>query len=91
MNYEKFKNTEVGKSLGQLCTKFVFSDNFLQSKFRKVEKFSEIEQNQETLISVLDVNLWEKNFDRITAYSCRTNIFIQFHHFKEKTMDTYED
>ena len=25
---------------------------------------------------VYDVNLWEKNFGRSTAYSCRTNIFI---------------
>ena len=49
LNYEKFKNTEVGKSLGQ-CTKVVFSDNFLQSKFGKVEKFSETGRNQKTLI-----------------------------------------
>ena len=25
---------------------------------------------------VYDVNLWEKNFGRSTAYSCRTNVFI---------------
>ena len=26
--------------------------------------------------NVYDVNLWEKNFGRSTAYSCRTNVFI---------------
>ena len=25
---------------------------------------------------VFDVSLWEKNFGRSTAYSCRTNVFI---------------
>ena len=40
---------------------------------------------------VYDVNLWEKNFCRSTAYSCRTNVFILFHRFKKKTIDTVED
>ena len=33
----------------------------------------------------------ENNFGRSTAYLCRTNVFISFHHFKKKTMDTDED
>ena len=36
-----------------------------------------------------NVNLWEKNLDRSTAYSCRTNVFHQsfiigFHQFMKK-------
>ena len=33
------------------------------------------------------INLWENTFGRSTAYSCRTDSFIEFHHFmkKEKT------
>ena len=30
------------------------------------------------------VNLWEKNFGRSTGYSCRTNVFTEFHHFMKK-------
>ena len=33
---------------------------------------------------IYDVNLWEKNFERKTAYLWRPNIFIQFHHSKQK-------
>ena len=35
--------------------------------------------------------MWEKNFGRSTAYSCRANVFIQFHRFKKKIIDTAED
>ena len=28
-----------------------------------------------------DINLWKNNFGRSTAYSCRTNVFIESHHF----------
>ena len=31
-----------------------------------------------------------KNFSRGTAYSCRTNVFIKFHHLMKK-IDTAED
>ena len=31
-----------------------------------------------------DGNLWEKNFGRTTSYSCRTNVFIEFHRFMKK-------
>ena len=40
---------------------------------------------------VYDVNLSEKKFGRSTAYSCRANAFIEFHHFMEKRTDTAED
>ena len=32
-----------------------------------------------------------KNFARSTAYSSRTCVFIEFHHFMEKRIDTAED
>ena len=31
-----------------------------------------------------DVSLWEKNFGKSTAYSYRTNLFIELHHFMKK-------
>ena len=31
-----------------------------------------------------DANLWGKKFGRSTAYSCRTNVFIEFHFFMKK-------
>ena len=31
-----------------------------------------------------DVNPQENNFGRSTTYSCRTHVFISFHHSKEK-------
>ena len=37
------------------------------------------------------INLWERNFDRSTAYSYRTNVFIESHHFMLKRIDTAED
>ena len=40
---------------------------------------------------VYGVSLWEKKFGRSTAYSCITNVFISFNHFKEKTMDKDEE
>ena len=39
----------------------------------------------------LDVNLWEKDFDRSTAYSCRTDVFIGLHHFMKKGINVAED
>ena len=30
------------------------------------------------------VKLWEKKLDRTTAYSCSTNVFIEYHHLKKK-------
>ena len=30
------------------------------------------------------VNLWEKQFGRCTAYSCRLNAFVELHHFSKK-------
>ena len=31
-----------------------------------------------------DVNLWQKKFSRSTAFSCRVNAFMEFHHFMKK-------
>ena len=43
------------------------------------------------MTSIYEKNISEKHFGRSTAHSCRTNVFIYFHHFKGKTMDTDED
>ena len=40
---------------------------------------------------VYDVILWKNKFGRSTAHLRRTNTFVQFHDFKEITMDTDED
>ena len=34
---------------------------------------------------VYDVNLLKKKFGRSMAYSCRANVFIEFHRFKKKS------
>ena len=36
------------------------------------------------IFDVYSVSLLHKNFGKSTAYSCRTNILIWFHHFKKK-------
>ena len=40
---------------------------------------------------IYDVNLGGKKFGRSTAYSCRVKVFVEFHNFMKKRIDTGGD
>ena len=51
-------------------------------QFKKIQKY--ISNRSKIFLlyfyDVSDVNLREKKLGRSTSYSCRTNVFIEFHH-----------
>ena len=55
-----------------------FFFNVFLNHFRKIHRsvFRKIAIDLLHFWDVYDVNLWEKNFGRSMAYSCKTNVFI---------------
>ena len=74
----KCQQTYRGKRSGGKCKEDQSLSKIHRSVLRKIIK------DVLYFWDIYDVNLWEKNFGRSMAYSCRTNIFVPFHRFKKK-------
>ena len=85
--YCLYKFLSVVKTLKTIINYFhsYRNDEMFNFKHNSLKKSIEVHFSRSKIFLLyFYVNLWEKNFRGSTTYSCRTNVFIELHHFMKK-------